>query len=58
MGRVVPELRQLEIRELIVDKTYRLIYKVGKEYIFVIALKHGRQNLDVTELEQRADFEE
>lgn len=58
MGRMVPEVGRVDIRELIVDKKFRLIYKVASEYVFVIALKHGRQNLDVGELEQKARIEE
>lgn len=58
MGRVVPEVGREDIRELIVDKRFRLIYKIATKYIFVVALKHGRQNLDIEELEQRAGNQE
>ena len=41
-GRVVPELAQAVIRELI-EPPYRLIYHVDAERITVLSVLHGRQ---------------
>jgi plasmid stabilization system protein ParE len=41
-GRMVPELEAPEIREFIVG-SYRLIYTVRPEAVFVVALFHGAQ---------------
>jgi toxin ParE1/3/4 len=43
-GRIVPETRMTNIRELIVGE-YRLIYRVEKTRISVITIIHGRRNL-------------
>jgi addiction module RelE/StbE family toxin len=39
-GRVVPELNNVSIRELIHD-SYRIIYKVGTQKIFIISIHHS-----------------
>lgn len=44
IGRVVPELRKSEIRELI-HGNYRLIYEVKKSNIDMLTIWHGRQQL-------------
>ena len=41
-GRVVPELAQPAVRELI-EPPYRLIYRVDPERITVLSILHGRQ---------------
>ena len=41
-GRVVPELGQPAVREL-VEPPYRLIYRVEAERIIVLSILHGRQ---------------
>jgi len=43
IGRMVPELQNSEIRELIVY-SYRLVYKISSETIEILALIHGRQD--------------
>lgn len=43
IGRVVPELQNPNVRELIVY-SYRLIYKVAPETIEILALVHGSQD--------------
>lgn len=43
-GRVVPELDEPTVRELVVG-TYRLIYEVGDAEVFVLALIHGARDL-------------
>jgi len=42
-GRVVPELRRHEIRELLV-RSYRLVYSVDAKQIHVLALIHGARD--------------
>ena len=43
-GRVVPELGQPDIRELVVG-SYRLIYSLVGEQVFVLTLHHGARLL-------------
>ena len=43
-GRLVPELSQTDLRELI-EAPYRVIYRVRPTAIEVIAILHGRQDL-------------
>lgn len=42
-GRVVPELGQSDIRELLV-RSYRLVYKVAAKRIYVLAMIHGARD--------------
>lgn len=47
-GRIVPELADIGIltyRELIIER-WRLIYKIDKDHVFVIALFDSRQNIE------------
>ncbi|MEY4658781.1 MAG: hypothetical protein RJB36_547 [Bacteroidota bacterium] len=39
-GRVVPELNNVSIRELIHDN-YRIIYKVATQKIFIVSIHHS-----------------
>jgi hypothetical protein len=43
-GRVVPEVDEPAARELIVG-SYRLIYEIREESVFVLALIHGARDL-------------
>lgn len=43
-GRIVPEARSPDIRELSV-KSYRLIYRISAEAVFVVAFVHGARDL-------------
>src|SRR5262245_6056449 len=43
-GRIVPECRQPEVRELF-ELPYRVIYRVRAEYIEVVSILHSRQDL-------------
>ncbi len=43
MGRVVPEIDNKNIRELIYN-SYRLLYKLSPNRIEVLAIIHGKQN--------------
>lgn len=49
-GRIVPELRRPEIRELI-HGGYRVIYRISHDAILILTVRHGRRLLDVTEVE-------
>lgn len=42
-GRVVPELGQPDIRELLV-RNYRLVYNVTPEGVYILALIHGARD--------------
>jgi len=47
-GRVVPESNRDEIRELIYGN-YRLIYRVDKNILSVLTVRHGKQILPLEE---------
>ena len=42
MGRIVPEFNDNKIRERLVY-SYRLVYKIGRAHILIIAVIHGKQ---------------
>lgn len=44
MGRIVPELSEEDVRELFLY-SYRIIYEIKDEVIFVLAVVHQRRNL-------------
>ncbi len=48
LGRVVPEYQNENIRELFIY-SYRLIYKVDKNIIAVVAVIHGKRLIATTE---------
>jgi toxin ParE1/3/4 len=43
MGRVVPEIENANIRELIIY-SYRLIYEITPKRIVILAIVHGKQD--------------
>lgn len=43
-GRIVPEIKRKEIRELVL-KNYRVIYKVKSKEILILVVKSYRQKL-------------
>jgi addiction module RelE/StbE family toxin len=45
IGRIVPELRQENIRERFVY-SYRLIYKIAERKILIVAVIHGKRLLE------------
>jgi len=47
--RVVPELNREDVREVIYG-SYRVIYKIADD-IDILTVRHGRQLLDVTEIQ-------
>jgi toxin ParE1/3/4 len=44
-GKIVPEFNNAIIRELI-EGSYRIIYKIGNEIIFIIRVHHSARNLN------------
>lgn len=44
IGRMVPELRQPNIRQVL-HSNHRLIYRIEDDHIRIITLRHQRQNL-------------
>lgn len=48
MGRLVPEAGQKEIRELLFHN-YRIIYRVKKYHILILAVIHGSRDLSKRE---------
>jgi toxin ParE1/3/4 len=50
IGRKVPELNQPDIRELIFGN-YRIIYRVLKNQIAIITVRHFKQILPIAEIE-------
>jgi addiction module RelE/StbE family toxin len=45
MGRVVPELKQIQIREHFIC-SYRIIYEIKKKQIHILAVIHGKRLLE------------
>lgn len=50
MGRVVPELSQPEIREILVGK-YRIVYKETPDHIVILTVVEGHRSLRFEELD-------
>ena len=48
-GRMVPEIMQDEFREIL-HGNYRIIYRLQRECISILTVKHGRQILPVDEI--------
>jgi len=49
IGRVVPELQDLTIRELL-KGNYHIIYKIEAGLISILTVRHGRQIMPVDEI--------
>jgi len=45
MGRIVPELDEPNIRELIL-RNYRIIYRIFEKEVQIVRLFHGSRNMD------------
>lgn len=52
-GRVVPEVRDVNLRELLIGE-YRAIYRVVGEEVRVLTVRHGRRLFDGSELNERS----
>lgn len=48
-GRIVPELKITDIRELIYGN-YRIIYRIKKDSIIILTVRHGRRILPEEEI--------
>lgn len=48
-GRIVPEIKRKEIRELVLNN-YRVIYKVKQKEILVLVVKSYRQKLKANDI--------
>jgi len=46
MGRVVPELDDEAIRELLIY-SYRVIYRIEGDLVTIVAVAHGKQSLGI-----------
>ena len=49
IGRVVPEIRNDQFRELIYGN-YRVIYRIEKTQISILTIRHGKQILPIDEI--------
>jgi addiction module RelE/StbE family toxin len=49
-GRIVPEIHREDIRELIYGN-YRIVYRVEKDKISMLTVRHGKQILPVDEIQ-------
>ena len=48
-GRIVPEFKKEDIRELI-HGNYRIIYQISQSEIEILTVRHGKQLLDYIDL--------
>ena len=49
LGRVVPEIGNVQFRELIYSQ-YRIVYRIEKKRISILTVRHGRQELRIEEI--------
>ena len=49
IGRVVPEIRNDQFRELIYGN-YRIIYRIEKKQISILTIRYGKQILPIEEI--------
>jgi toxin ParE1/3/4 len=49
IGRVVPEIRNNQFRELIYGN-YRIIYRIEKKQISILTIRYGKQILPIDEI--------
>jgi plasmid stabilization system protein ParE len=52
LGRVVPEIGNVQFRELIYPH-YRIIYRIEKNRISILTIRHGRQLLPIEEMKEQ-----
>ena len=50
LGRVVPEIGNVQFRELIYSQ-YRIVYRIEKKRISILTVRHARQELPIEEIE-------
>jgi len=49
-GRVLPELKNDKIREIVVHKNYGVIYEINPDTIEILTIRHFRQNFSASRL--------
>jgi len=49
IGRIVPEIRNEQFRELIYGN-YRIVYRIEKKQISILTIRHGKQILPINEI--------
>jgi plasmid stabilization system protein ParE len=49
IGKIVPEIRNDQFRELIYGN-YRIVYRIEKEQISILTIRHGKQILPINEI--------
>ncbi len=49
-GRVLPELKNDKIREIVVHKNYGFIYEINPDTIEILTIRHFRQNFSSSKL--------
>jgi plasmid stabilization system protein ParE len=49
IGRIVPELNNTQFREILYGN-YRIIYRIGKNQISFLTIRHGKQILPIDEI--------
>ena len=49
IGRIVPEIRNSQFRELIYGN-YRIIYRIEAKRISILTIRHGNQVLPIKEI--------
>jgi addiction module RelE/StbE family toxin len=49
-GRAVPEVNRTDIREIIFKK-YRVVYRVARQQVSILTVRHGKQRLPLEEVE-------
>lgn len=49
-GRVLPEAKNDQIREIVVHKNYGIIYEINPDKIEILTVRHFRQNFSASKL--------
>ena len=49
IGRIVPELNNTQFREILYD-IYHIIYRIGKNQVSILTIRHGKQILPIDEI--------
>lgn len=52
-GRVVPEIGLAEFREVIYRKAYRVVYRIEKERVAILTIRHCAQRFEESEVRGR-----
>ena len=51
LGRIVPEIRQEQYREIIYGN-YRVVYRISETFISILTVRHYSRRFDPAELEE------